>query len=473
MPGTRPGRASSGPPRHAEASRGTLACCSGGRVRTATSIAQSSMAGAARVRREQDSGGRRAAVLLAVAGPAAAEAGSLAARARQARACTRHVRMTGRRYRPSASWAALRAARPRLTALATVLDSPAAAPEPRSGRRCHAAVLRPRTCSGARPPPDAGAGRGDRRACAGTAVLAGATGRWPRRWPAARTRPPDAGHVRLLVRAALRAATRLVADARRPRRRAGRRGRGAVRRPVRRPGCADLLPGPRRRPRSARWLPDARPRCCRRDLDPAAGRPRSRPGPLLGPSLPAARRRHRPVRRRGRGPGRRGRGAGHAGRLREPGLQARDAAGQGLRGRRAVPARPACPWCAGPDWCHAARLPRSDRHRQVKGGTLGWEDEKFSYVVAVRDGGRTAAGGPDRAASVPAQGDGRAHRLRGPARAMRAGDRVQAARRGLQGRPGRGVGRRLAAPPLSPATAAGRAPAPRCSRTRTPAPGPS
>ena len=54
----------------------------------------------------------------------------------------------------------------------------------------------------------------------------------------------------------------------------------------------------------------------------------------------------------------------------------------GLRLAAPCPHGRACPIAFTNDWCHfAARVNRSGLHRRVKGGELGYEDEKFSYVV--------------------------------------------------------------------------------------------
>lgn len=49
------------------------------------------------------------------------------------------------------------------------------------------------------------------------------------------------------------------------------------------------------------------------------------------------------------------------------------------------PHRAPCPMAAAGDWCHfSARVPRTREHRRLKGGSLSYEDEKFSYLIASR-----------------------------------------------------------------------------------------
>lgn len=64
----------------------------------------------------------------------------------------------------------------------------------------------------------------------------------------------------------------------------------------------------------------------------------------------------------------------------------------------------ACP-LSGPDWCHfSRRVARTRLHRQAKGGTVPWEDEKFSYFVASRHAGLIPDG---RIIATPRQASGR------------------------------------------------------------------
>jgi ribosomal protein RSM22 (predicted rRNA methylase) len=87
-----------------------------------------------------------------------------------------------------------------------------------------------------------------------------------------------------------------------------------------------------------------------------------------------------------------------------PGLKPQIAEGRtdaALKGRSSTGAAEAAPFLVAPcpherrcpmdgtnDWCHfAARVERTSLHRKLKAGELGWEDEKFSYVIFARDPG--------------------------------------------------------------------------------------
>jgi ribosomal protein RSM22 (predicted rRNA methylase) len=66
-----------------------------------------------------------------------------------------------------------------------------------------------------------------------------------------------------------------------------------------------------------------------------------------------------------------------------------------------------CPLDIEGDWCHfGARLQRSAVHRQAKGVELSYEDEKFSYVAAVRPAHRSTDAPDGRVVRRPQQRKG-------------------------------------------------------------------
>jgi ribosomal protein RSM22 (predicted rRNA methylase) len=63
-----------------------------------------------------------------------------------------------------------------------------------------------------------------------------------------------------------------------------------------------------------------------------------------------------------------------------------------------------CPMAEAGDWCHfSTRVERTSMHRRLKGGALGHEDEKFSYIVASR---RPLAPAPSRIVRHPRKNSG-------------------------------------------------------------------
>ncbi len=69
-----------------------------------------------------------------------------------------------------------------------------------------------------------------------------------------------------------------------------------------------------------------------------------------------------------------------------------------------------CPFTGSDAWCHeAVRVQRSSLHRRLKGGTLGYEDEKLSYVAATFDPLLSRTVPPCRIVHAPRHRHGHTH----------------------------------------------------------------
>ena len=96
-------------------------------------------------------------------------------------------------------------------------------------------------------------------------------------------------------------------------------------------------------------------------------------------------------------------------------IDARDvAAAHGATIAAPCPHAAACPMAAAGDWCHfSARVPRTQEHRRLKAGSLSYEDEKFSYLIATRSTVATAGAIANRATSACREGAHHADALHG------------------------------------------------------------